>query len=210
MKFSLKAAAVVTAAVLAAGGAASAATSHNAAAAKHPDLTFKLLRSAGSVTAGCLTGVKATVSVTLGEPVDTMVVNATGLPKNTGFDVFIIQVPNAPFGLSWYQGDLHSNSHGVAHAEYKGRFSQETFVVAPGAAVAPVVHNTPTADAATNPATAPVHMFHVGVWFNSAAKSAAAGCANVVTPFNGDHTAGPQALSTRGFGDRHGPLRSLS
>jgi hypothetical protein len=210
MKFSLKAAAVVTAAVLAAGGVASAATTGNAAAAKHPDLTFRVLRSAGSVAAGCLTHAKVTASITLGEPADTLVINGTGLPHNTGFDVFIIQVPNAPFGMSWYQGDLHSNSHGNAHAEFAGRFSEETFVVAPGSAVAPVVHNTPIADASTNPATAPVHMYHVGVWFNSAAKSVAAGCANAVTPFNGDHTAGPQAFSTRQFSDQHGPLRSLS
>ena len=132
MKFSLKAAAVVTAAVLAAGGVASAATTGNAASAKHPDLTFRLLRSAGSVAAGCLTHAKVTASITLGEPADTLVINGTGLPHNTGFDVFIIQVPNAPFGMSWYQGDLHSNSHGNAHAEFAGRFSEETFVVAPG------------------------------------------------------------------------------
>jgi len=211
MKFSgLKTIAVTAAAVLATTGVASAATSGHAAAAKRADLTFNVLRSAGSVAAGCLPDARATVSITLGEPADTMVINAHGLPHNTGFDVFIIQVPNAPFGLSWYQGDLHSNSEGKAHAEFAGRFSRETFVVAPGAAVAPVVHTSPFADASTNPATAPVHMFHVGIWFNSAAKSAAAGCANTVTPFNGDHTAGPQALSTRQFGDKHGPLRSLS
>jgi hypothetical protein len=195
---SLRAAAVTAATVLAASGVASAATSGHTAA-KRPDLTFKLVRSAGSVSAGCLTHAKATVSITLGEPADTMVINASGLPHHTGFDVFIIQVPNAPFGLSWYQGDLHSNGEGKAHAEFAGRFSQETFVVAPGAATAPVVHHSPTADASTNPATAPVHMFHVGVWFNSASKAAAAGCANAVTPFNGDHTAGPQALSTQQY-----------
>ena len=206
---SLKAVAVTAAAVLAAGGVASAATAGHAAGAKRADLTFKLLRSTGSVAAGCLTDVNAKASITLGEPVDTLSITATGLPHNTGFDVFIIQVPNAPFGLSWYQGDLHSNSHGNAHAEFAGRFSEETFVVAPGTAVAPVVHHTPTTDASTNPATAPVHMYHVGVWFNSAAKSAAAGCANVVTPFNGDHTAGIQALASNQFADLNGPLRQI-
>ena len=64
-------------------------------------------------------------------------------------------------------------------------------------------------DASTNPVFAPVHMYHVGVWFNSAKASAAAGCANTVTPFNGEHTAGPQALSTRQYSDTHGPLRKI-
>jgi hypothetical protein len=75
--------------------------------------------------------------------------------------------------------------------------------------VAPVVHNSPIKDAATNPAFAPVHTYHVGVWFNSAKDAAAAGCTNVVTPFNGEHNAGPQALSTRQFSDTHGPLRRI-
>jgi hypothetical protein len=161
------------------------------------------------VAAGCLTDAKATVKVTPGDPVDLMDINATGLPKNTDFDVFIIQVPNAPFGMSWYQGDLVSNEHGNAHAEYAGRFSVETFVVAPGVAPAPQVHTSPIADATSNPQTAPVHMYHVGVWFNSANKAASVGCANSVTPFNGDHKAGPQALSTREFSQRQGPLRSI-
>jgi hypothetical protein len=71
------------------------------------------------------------------------------------------------------------------------------------------VHNHPIPDASTNPAFAPVHEYHVGVWFNSAKDAAAAGCANTVTPFNGEHNAGPQALSTRQFADAHGPLRRI-
>ena len=82
--------------------------------------------------------------------------------------------------------------------KFVGRFSVETFAVAPGTGAAPVVHDTGTIkDASTNPPFAPVHTYHVGVWFNSGVDAAAARCANAVTPFNGDHTAGPQALSTR-------------
>jgi hypothetical protein len=210
MKFSsLKAAAVTAAAVLAAGGVASAATSGHSAAAKGDVHTFKLVRSAGSVTAGCLPHAKATVTVKRAGIVEIMTINASGLPKNTGFDVFVIQVPNAPFGISWYQGDLDSNKHGDAHGQYAGRFSNETFAVATGVATAPVVHHSPIADASSNPAFAPVHMYHVGVWFNSANKAGAVGCANTVTPFNGEHNAGPQALSTQQFSDHHGPLRSI-
>jgi hypothetical protein len=54
-------------------------------------------------------------------PVERMTIVATGLPKNTEFDLFVTQVPNAPFGLSWYQGDMESNARGVARGVFIGR-----------------------------------------------------------------------------------------
>jgi hypothetical protein len=42
------------------------------------------------------------------------------------------------------------------------------------------------------------------------AASGFAGCSDTVTPFNGDHTAGIQVLSTRNFADDMGPLRQLT
>ena len=39
-------------------------------------------------------------------PVEVMNVKVFGLPPNTDFDFFVIQQPTAPFGLSWYQGDI--------------------------------------------------------------------------------------------------------
>jgi hypothetical protein len=179
-----------------------------AAASKH--IQFRMLRSTGAVTAGCIPHARARVTVTNQGPVEVMRVHARGLPRNTDFDLFVIQVPNAPFGLSWYQGDLQTNQHGRADGVFIGRFSIETFIVAPGAAPAPVVHNGPFPDASVNPATAPVHEYHLGLWFNSPADAARAGCGDTVTPFNGDHNAGVQALSTRQFGDLTGPLRRLT
>jgi hypothetical protein len=84
--------------------------------------------------------------------------------------------------------------------------SIETFIVAPGSGPAPVVHHQPIPDANTNPATGPVHTYHVGLWFGSPDAAAAAGCPNSVTPFNGEHNAGIQALSTRNL---QGPLRRI-
>jgi hypothetical protein len=52
-------------------------------------------------------------------------------------------------------------------------------------------------------------MFHLGLWFGSPAAAAAAGCPTTVTPFNGDHNAGIQALSTRQFPALNGPLSRL-
>lgn len=177
-----------------------------ALAAGAQDITFSMLRSSGAVAAGCIPNAAGRVTVHKLGQVEVMHVELTGLPKHTGFDLFVIQVPNAPFGMSWYQGDLETDGAGKAVGDFIGRFTIETFIVAPGSAVAPVVH---AADANTNPATGPVHMYHVGAWFDSPAAATAAGCPAAQTPFNGDHTAGVQAVSTRNFGDTTGPLRKL-
>jgi hypothetical protein len=169
-------------------------------------IRFALQRSTPVSAAGCLPHAAATVTVkSLGE-VEVMNVDASGLPPNTAFDLFVIQLPNAPFGLSWYQGDMESNADGRAQGTFIGRFNEETFIVAPGTGVAPVVHD---ADASTNPLTAPVHTYHVGLWFNSSTDAANAGCPATVTPFNGEHNAGVQALTSNGFAKDKGPLRSL-
>jgi hypothetical protein len=174
------------------------------------DTIFNMVRSSTAVGANCLPNATGRVTIHSIGIAETMHVEATGLPPNTDFDFFVIQLPNAPFGLSWYQGDVQTDSTGRGIADFVGRFSIETFIVAPGTGVAPIVHSTgPFPDAGTNPATGPVHTFHVGLWFNSSADAAAAGCPNSVTPFNGDHTAGVQALSTRNFPDTAGPLRRI-
>src|SRR5262249_29184915 len=170
-------------------------------------VSFPMARSAAVKGAGCLVHAQATVAIEPTGPVEVMDVNVAGLPRNTEFDFFVIQVPNAPFGLSWYQGDIETNDQGAGSGHFIGRFSIETFIVAPGSAPAPVVHAT---DASTNPATAPVHTFHLGLWFNSPADAVHAGCPGAVTPFNGDHTAGVQVLSTNNFPDGQGPLRGVT
>jgi hypothetical protein len=138
-----------------------------------------------------------------------MRVVVAGLPPNTEFDFFVTQLPNPPFGLSWYQGDIETNKRGVGRARFIGRFNEETFIVAPGSGVAPVVHDDAFPDADTNPPTGPVHTFHLGLWFNSPEDAAQAGCPDAVTPFNGEHNAGVQVLNTSNFPDDAGPLIDL-
>ena len=133
-------------------------------------------------------------------------VEISNLPPNTEFDLFVIQVPNAPFGLSWYQGDIVTDQNGVGVGEFIGRFNKETFIVAPGVAPAPLVF---PGDASSNPATPPVQTYHLGLWFNSPYDAARAGCAGTVTPFNGAHNAGIQVLNTAGFPNNAGPLRRV-
>ena len=139
-----------------------------------------------------------------------MNVHASRLPPDTDFDFFVTQVPSAPFGISWYQGDMSSDSSGHANGTFIGRFSAETFAVAPATAPAPRVFNKPPfPDASSNPGSGPVQMYHLGLWFNSPDGAAKAGCPDAITPFNGEHNAGVQALSTRNFPDQNGPLRKI-
>ena len=173
-------------------------------------ISFAIVRSAKATGAGCLADAQGKVTVTSVGPVEIMRVSVSGLPPKTEFDFFVIQVPNTPFGLSWYQGDIETDDEGEASQVFVGRFNIETFIVAPGSVPAPVVHDdAPFPDASSNPATAPVHTYHLGLWFNSPADAEAAGCPGDVTPFNGDHTAGIQVLSSRNFPDDQGPLRQL-
>jgi hypothetical protein len=206
MKAQARRVAVVLGAVVVVGAISGVAA---ASMSGHDKAKFDLIRSATAVGANCLKGAEAEVTIRSKGPVEVMKVEAHGLPKNTDFDLFIIQVPNAPFGMSWYQGDLQTDKKGNADGTFVGRFSIETFSVAPGVTPAPVVHTSPIPDASSNPATGPVHQYHVGLWFNSPTDAAAAGCPATVTPFNGEHNAGVQALSTRQFPDDRGPLRQV-
>ena len=54
-----------------------------------------------------------------------------GLPPNTDFDLFSIEVPNAPFGLAWYIGDINTDATGTGVGNFVGRFNVETFVISP-------------------------------------------------------------------------------
>jgi hypothetical protein len=190
-----------------AGGAGTAAADDD------KRIEFDMVRSTTALNAGCLPDAVARVTIESKGPVEHMDVHVSGLPPNTEFDFFVIQIPNAPFGLSWYQGDIETNHHGQGHQKFIGRFNIETFIVAqpPAGQEAPVVHNQPPfPDAVSNPATEPIHTFHLGLWFNSPTDAANAGCPGTVTRFNGDHNAGVQALSTRNFPNLEGPLRQLT
>ena len=206
MRFNRRTMAACGAAALATGAAIAVSTHADAAGPKN---IFHMHRSPGIVASGCVPHAKARVVVQSQGAVEVMKVHASGLPRHTDFDLFVIQVPNGPFGVGWYQGDLETNRKGEADGTFVGRFSQETFAVAPGTAPAPSVHSTPIPDATSNPAFGPIHTFHLGLWFNSPRAAAKAGCATTLTPFNGEHHAGVQVLNTDQFADAKGPLGRL-
>jgi len=128
-------------------------------AADEDHISFKMVAANA-----CLPDAKAKVQIISDGQAEDMFIVASGLPPNTAFDFFVIQVPKAPFGLSWYQGDMQSDDDGDAVQHFRGRFSIETFIVAPGSAPAPKVFDD---NATTNPATPPVQIYHLGLWFNS-------------------------------------------
>ena len=193
--------------VIAAGGTALAQSTS--------PFSFNMIVSPGAAT--CLPNATAHVKIVSrgAGTAEDMAVSASGLPANTDFDFFVIQVPNKPFGLAWYQGDVDTDSNGNAFQRFRGRFSIETFIIGFGVAAAPQTFTQPPfPDALQNPETigpdgvtpGPVQTYHLGMWFNSPTDAQNAGCANTVTPFNGIHNAGIQVLNTANFPDTLGPL----
>ena len=193
--------------------AAAALASTPALAGDKDDDEFKLVRNTqfDAQFPNFALNARGRVKIESVGPVEIMDVKVEGLPPNTDFDFFVIQVPHAPFGLAWYQGDIETNSYGVGHGRFIGRFNIETFIVATGVAPAPLVFNDPPfPDASMNPTTNPVQLYHLGLWFNSPQDAQKAGGPANVTPFNGEHNAGVQVLNTTNFPDDFGPLRHVT
>jgi hypothetical protein len=178
--------------------AASGASAAPAAAAGHDSsFTFNLVPSPN--IAACLPNASGKVTITPGAENDTMKVSISGMPANAGFDLFVIQQPLAPFGVSWYQTDVNANQYGDGSATVRGVFDVETFSVSPG--------GTTT--------FSPTHQYHLGLWFNNPQTPFKLGCepgatTPTVTPFNGEQHAGVQALNTSEFPADAGPLSQVT
>lgn len=192
--------------VMAAAAMATGILSGVAAEARAGDaFRFDMVRSNG-LPGGCAANAKARVQIVSLGFAERMTVQISGLKPGTALAGFVIQVPNFPFGISWYLGDVEVGDNGRVTKSFVSRLNDETFAVAVGSAPAPTVD---AADADTNPEFAPVHTFHLGFWFDSPDDAAANGCPAITTPFNDVHEAGIQVLSTRNFGDKNGPLRRV-
>ena len=148
-------------AVTAVAGALSltAASAAPVTSARHSGaFTFGLVPSPGIKS--CLPHAGGRVTIIPGSQNDTMEVSIFGMPRNSEFDLFVIQTPAAPFGVSWYQTDVHANGTGSGTATVKGVFDKETFSVSPG--------GTTT--------FAPTHQYHLGLWFNNPETPFKLGC----------------------------------
>jgi hypothetical protein len=171
-----------------------AVTASSGATATTDTFSFGLQASSAAISA-CLPNAKGKATITTGTLNDVMTVKISGMPPGTGFDLFVIQQPTAPFGVSWYQTDIHANSNGNGSATVQGVFDIETFSVSPG--------GTTT--------FAPTHQYHLGLWFNNPKVPFNLGCepgatTPIVTPFNGIQHAGIQVLNTAQFPVDAGPL----
>ena len=175
-------------------------------AAAGDSISFSLVPSEG--VKSCLAYALPYGHVTISDlgPVQNMHVEVFHLPGKAEFALFVIQVPNKPFGLAWYQGDIETDSAGRGVADVTGIFSAGTFTLAPGVAPAPKLFPD---DATSNPATPPVQINHLGIWFGDPAVAEAAGCSGTVTPFESNHHAGIQVLNTSNYPETKGPLQGL-
>jgi hypothetical protein len=186
-------------ALASAGVAAVAISLATGTGATATDSTFSFnLQPSSAAISACLPNALGHVTITTGSLNDVMKVTIQGLPPGTGFDLFVIQQPGAPFGVSWYQTDIHAGSSGTGTATVRGVFDSETFSVSPG--------GTTT--------FAPTHQYHLGLWFNSPKVPFNLGCepgatAPIVTPFNGIQHAGIQVLNTAQFPVDAGPLSQV-
>ena len=177
--------------------AAISVTVATSATATSSTFTFPLQPSSAAIST-CLPNAKGSVTITTGSLNDSMKVTISGMPHNTGFDLFVIQQPTAPFGVSWYQTDIHAGSTGTGTATVRGVFDSETFSVSPGGT-------------ATFAAT---HQYHLGLWFNNPNVPFNLGCepgatSPIITPFNGNQHAGIQVLNTAQFPVAAGPLSQV-
>lgn len=145
-------------------------------------IDFDLVVSKGAAT--CLPQANGKVDVRSVGPVEIMTVDVDGLLPNSDFDLFVLQLPRAPFGVSWYQADIPTDGDGHGHVRVIGKFSIETFAVAPGVGSAPVTFTShPVGDegnsissASSNSQFGPIQMYHLGVWFDSPVDAESAGC----------------------------------
>jgi hypothetical protein len=173
-------------------------TAATGATATNSTFSFGLMPSSAAIST-CLPHASGKVTITTGTLNDVMKVTIQGMPHNTGFDLFVIQQPGAPFGVSWYQTDIHSGGTGTGTATVRGVFDKETFSVSPG--------GTAT--------FAPTHQYHLGLWFNNPKVPFNLGCETgatspIVTPFNGNQHAGIQVLNTAQFPVDAGPLSQVN
>src|SRR5215472_3822186 len=83
--------------------------SQPAFAAAGDSIRFPLVPSPGVTS--CLAYKLPYGHVTISDlgPVQNMHVEVFNLPAKAEFALFVIQVPNSPFGLAWYQGDIETD-----------------------------------------------------------------------------------------------------
>jgi hypothetical protein len=172
-------AATLAAGTLAASNAAASSTPSNGP--DEDEVKLNLTPSSPELAA-CMPHARVKVEVELTtEQVgfDTFEVDASGLPPNTAFTVFLIEQADAPFGAAEYIGDITSDRKGRAENEFE-LIVQEAF-----------------ASTLVDGTRVRVDLNQVGMWFaDPADDDFCLGPDSPVTPFDGDNEAGVQAFNS--------------
>jgi hypothetical protein len=149
---------------------------------KSPDKVQFHLTPSSDALAACMPHAKVNITVKLRTDKigkDIFIVDASGLPENTSFTTFLLEVPGAPFGAAEYIGDVDTDGYGNAHAEFQ-LIVQEAF-----------------ASTLVDGQRVRVDLNHVGMWFaDPTADDFCLGENSPVTPFDGDGEAGVQAFNS--------------
>jgi hypothetical protein len=148
-------------------------------------IRFTLVPASAAV-ANCLPNATGDATVQLKEDilgVDTLHLNASGLPPDTGFSVFLTSADafaTPPFGGAEYIGDFTTNAAGFGSLKVDAIIA-EAFV-----------------STVVNGARTRTNVDHLVFWFADPAQAQAACGLSNVTPFDGDGVAGPAAMSSQG------------
>lgn len=181
--------------------ASAAASPRVQAQAQHKNaFTFPLVPTNAAIK-GCLPRAQGKATIERGNLNDELTLHVDHLAPNTGYDLFVIEIPHAPFGIAWYQSDLETNHEGEGDVSVRGIFNVETFSV-----------SQPKSPTTT---FSPTHQYHLGLWFNDPNVPFKLGCepgatTPTITPFNGEQHAGIQVLNTSTFPDNAGPLSHVA
>jgi hypothetical protein len=166
---------------------------------KNPSLTFPVVPASAAIQK-CLPQARGEATILPDAFNDTMNFKVYNLAPKQKYTLFVTQVPNKPFGISWYQGAIFTDNDGNGNVIVRGILDPKTFSVAPAGS------KTTT--------FAPTNQWHLGLWFSDPDAPFKLGCepgakAAIVTPFNGAHHAGILALNTSNFPDNAGPLSKV-
>jgi len=178
----LAAAVLVTGTVTAGGAAAASGSSGESQPNANPPQVHLKLTPSSAKLAGCMPHARVSVDVSLTTDrvgFDSFHVDASGLPRNTAFTVFLLQKAGAPFGAAEYIGDVTSNRQGRAANTFH-LIVQEAF-----------------SSTLVNGNRVRVDLNQVGMWFaDPKADDFCLGPNSPVTPFDGDNEAGVQAFNS--------------
>jgi hypothetical protein len=165
--------------ILAAIAVAAAA---DTAQARPPEVATLDLTPSSAQLAACMPDARLTVTVRLTTDVrgfDTFHVRGVGLPPDTTFTVFLLELAGAPFGAAEYIGDFTADDRGEADNTFR-------------LIVAEAFSST-----LVNGQRVRVDLNRVGAWFaDPTGDDFCLGPASPVTPFDGDNEAGVQAFNS--------------